>query len=137
MSQLQPEAQDGGDRPVDQGVPQAHGGLGEDVQEEEHGKDVPGFDHLGGAVDCVRAGCIPGGLKANREFAECVVGYEGAIAEEMKALLFDPQTAGGLLVSVDAEHVSDLSRALTHAGVAVAEIGDVLPAAKPLITVIP
>ena len=32
---------------------------------------------LEGALDCVRAGHIPGGLKANREFAECVVGYEG------------------------------------------------------------
>ena len=51
---------------------------------------------LEGALDCIRAGHIPGGLLANREFAECVVEYEGGIPEELKALLFDPQTAGGL-----------------------------------------
>ena len=50
---------------------------------------------LDGALDCVRAGHIPGGLKANREFAECVVAYEDGISEEVKTILFDPQTAGG------------------------------------------
>ena len=41
-------------------------------------------------------GMIPGGLKANRDFAECVVAYDAPLADEVKALLFDPQTAGGL-----------------------------------------
>ena len=31
---------------------------------------------LEGALDCIRAGYIPGGLKANRDFAECMVGYD-------------------------------------------------------------
>ena len=31
---------------------------------------------LDGALECIRAGYIPGGLKANREFAECMVGYK-------------------------------------------------------------
>jgi len=53
---------------------------------------------LEGAMDCVRAGYIPGGLKANREFAECIVEYENGISEEIKTILFDPQTAGGLLI---------------------------------------
>ena len=30
---------------------------------------------LAGALECVQAGYIPGGLKANREFAECLVAY--------------------------------------------------------------
>ena len=58
---------------------------------------------LEGALDCVRAGYIPGGLIANREFAECVVRYDDGISEEMKTILFDPQTAGGLLIAVAAE----------------------------------
>jgi selenide, water dikinase len=90
---------------------------------------------LAGALDCVRAGHIPGGLLANRDFAECVVAYEEGIAEELKTILFDPQTAGGLLISVEHEHSPELTRALNIAGVAAVEVGEVLPYAKPLITV--
>ena len=39
---------------------------------------------LEGALECVRLGHIPGGLTANREFAECVVGYEDGISEEIE-----------------------------------------------------
>jgi len=92
---------------------------------------------LEGALECVRAGHIPGGLKANREFAECVVGYDDGIREELKTILFDPQTAGGLLISVASEDATDLARALTASGVPAVEIGEVLPATKPLITVVP
>ncbi|MFZ0284173.1 MAG: selenide, water dikinase SelD [Terriglobales bacterium] len=88
-----------------------------------------------GALDCVRAGHIPGGLKANREFAECRVSYENGISEEMKTMLFDPQTAGGLLISVAAEDSLELTRALNMAGVPAVEIGEVLAEGKPLITV--
>jgi selenide, water dikinase len=90
---------------------------------------------LEGALDCVRAGYIPGGLKANREFAECVVEYEGGPSEEVKTMLFDPQTAGGLLISVGADYATDLTRALNAAGVSASEIGEVHPDRKPLITV--
>jgi selenide,water dikinase len=90
---------------------------------------------LDGALECVHAGNIPGGLKANREFAECLVGYEAAISDDLKTLLFDPQTAGGLLISVADEGALDLTRALNAAGVPAVEIGEVLPAGKPLITV--
>jgi selenide,water dikinase len=88
-----------------------------------------------GALDCVRAGYIPGGLNANREFAECLVEYETGIPEEVKALLFDPQTAGGLLISVAEGDSVGLNRALRAAGVAAVEIGEVVPRTKPLIRV--
>ena len=90
---------------------------------------------LEGALECVRAGCIPGGLKANRDFAECVVSYESGIPEEIKTVLFDPQTAGGLLISAAAQDSVELVRALNSAGVAAVDIGEVLTSAKPLITV--
>jgi len=98
-----------------------------------HADKIPLLD---GALDCIRAGHIPGGLVANREFAECVVGYEDGIAEELKTILFDPQTAGGLLISVAAESAAELSSALKAAGVPAVEIGGVLPADKPLIAVV-
>lgn len=86
-------------------------------------------------MDCVRAGFIPGGLKANRDFAECMVGYEGNIPEEIKTILFDPQTAGGLLLSVARHSTSKFLLALRNAGVEAIEIGEVLPPGKPLIQV--
>jgi selenide, water dikinase len=91
---------------------------------------------LEGALDCVRAGYIPGGLKANREFAECLVIYEDGIPDEVRTLLFDPQTAGGLLIAVAAEEAGKLGQALAAAGIAVAEIGQVVPQTKAMISVV-
>ena len=90
---------------------------------------------LAGALECVHAAYIPGGLKANREFAECVVGYDDGIPDDVRTMLFDPQTAGGLLIAVASEDAADLQRALAAAGVGAAQIGEVLAASKPLIRV--
>jgi len=90
---------------------------------------------LAGALECVHAGYIPGGLKANREFGECRVAYDDGIPDDAKTMLFDPQTAGGLLISVALDDATDLQRALAAAGVAARRIGEVLPSAKPLIRV--
>ena len=90
---------------------------------------------LDGALDCIRAGYIPGGLKANREFAECLVEYDPSVPADIRTLLFDPQTAGGLLISVSSEDAGTLTRALQAAGVPTVEIGQVLARAKPLIRI--
>ena len=88
---------------------------------------------LEGALECVRAGFIPAGLKNNREFAECLVEYEDGVPDDLRALLFDPQTAGGLLISTPDGAL--LTRALCEAGVAAVQIGEILPNAKPRIRV--
>jgi len=90
---------------------------------------------LEGAWDCIRAGNIPGGLKNNRDFAECVVGYESEITDEGKTILFDPQTAGGLLIAVAPERSQELVDLLQAGGVPAVEIGEVLERTKPLIQV--
>jgi selenide,water dikinase len=90
---------------------------------------------LEGALDCVRAGLIPGGLKNNRDFAECLVSYDQGVPEEIRTMLFDPQTAGGLLLSVARADTSALLAALQSAGVPAVEIGEVLPPGKPLIQI--
>ena len=90
---------------------------------------------LPGALECIRAKFIPGGLNANRDFAECMVEYGEGVSEERRSLLFDPQTAGGLLLSVSPEQAPEFIAALRQAGVAANEIGEVLPQAKPLIRV--
>jgi selenide,water dikinase len=91
---------------------------------------------LEGALDCVRQGFIPGGLKANREFAECLVSYESAVPEEIRTLLYDPQTAGGLLASVAANDADAMVSALKAADIAAAIIGEVREPQKPTIEVV-
>ncbi len=88
---------------------------------------------LEGALECVRAGYVPAGLKNNREFAERLVEYDLGVPEDVRALLFDPQTAGGLLISTP--DGSSLTRALHDAGIAAVTIGDVSTNAKPRIRV--
>ncbi len=90
---------------------------------------------LEGALDCIHAGYIPGGLKANRDFAECLVDYDPSVPDDIRTLLYDPQTAGGLLISVSAEDASPLTHALKAAGVPAVEIGEVLPQTKSLIRI--
>jgi selenide,water dikinase len=90
---------------------------------------------LPGALECIRAGHVPAGLKANREFAECVVGYETEIAEDLKTLLFDPQTAGGLFISIAAEEREELVLDLNRLGIPARYIGDVTESVEPLIRV--
>jgi len=90
---------------------------------------------LRGALECVQAGDIPGGLKTNREFAESCVQYAKDIPEDLKTLLYDPQTAGGLLLSVPSEIGKGLVAALEVAGIPAVRIGEVLPKREKLIEV--
>ena len=87
-----------------------------------------------GAIECVHAGHIPGGLKNNRDFAECVVRYDASVSDDVKALIFDPQTAGGLLMSVNT-YGRDVAALFNARGVPAVQIGEVLSQTKPLITV--
>jgi selenide,water dikinase len=71
-----------------------------------------------------------GGLRANRRQFEPLVGYATPPAEDLAALLFDPQTSGGLLLLVDETRLDALLHALTEARV----IGRSLPAqSSPLL----
>ena len=88
---------------------------------------------LDGAVECVEAGYIPGGLKANREFAECAVKFDNDVHEDLRTLLFDPQTAGGLLISVDAAYAEKLVADLRVKDYPAAIIGGVVERTEPLI----
>jgi selenide,water dikinase len=61
---------------------------------------VDRLQFLPGAVEYARAGALPGGLKNNRDFASCVVATDRQLSPEIEALLYDPQTSGGLLISL-------------------------------------
>jgi selenide, water dikinase len=60
------------------------------------------FPAIDGALDLARKGVRTSGDPRNRDFAERHVSSDG-ISDVLVALGYDPQTAGGLLVSVPAE----------------------------------
>ena len=96
--------------------------LGSNVTLEIAAAFVP---FLHGALEYARQGAIPGGLNNNREFAaSCVEG-----SSEYDDLLYDPQTSGGLLISLPEAAAAELERALPDAR----RIGRVLERAdKPI-----
>jgi selenide,water dikinase len=106
--------------------------LASNVSLRLHAGSIPA---LPGALECIRAGYIPGGLNNNRDFAECVVDYDDGVPEDLRSLLFDPQTAGGLLISVAYEDAVQLTRSLNAASVPAVQIGEVVARTKPLIAV--
>jgi selenide,water dikinase len=78
---------------------------------------------LPGALGAVLAGAIPGGLNNNREFASCAVEAANPIDPALLQLLYDPQTSGGLLISVAESDSDGLIAALPGA----TRIGRVIP----------
>ena len=84
---------------------------------------------LPGALEYARQGAVPGGLKNNREFAACAVHAEREFPREVEDLLYDPQTAGGLLLTLPEADAAAYERTFDAAY----RIGRVLPRAeKPI-----
>jgi len=92
---------------------------------------------LPGARACVAADLIPGGLRNNRDFASSCVSVAPGVPEDLLTLLYDPQTAGGLLVAIGADEADGLVAALKTAGIDAARVGDVVPRTHPIIHVEP
>jgi selenide,water dikinase len=90
---------------------------------------------LEGALECVQRGYVPGGLKSNRGFAEGCVEYADDVPEDLRTLLYDPQTAGGLLISVAEAEAERLVAELLNADISAVEIGEVFEKAGTLISV--
>ena len=83
-----------------------------------HSASVPIFPET---IELARMGMIPGGTYRNKEFRSKMVDSAG-IADVMLDILFDPQTSGGLFVSVSADKASLLLARLKEAGVTDAAI---------------
>ena len=86
--------------------------LGSDVTLEI---EVAGVPLLPGALAAALAGAVPGGLKNNREFASCSVDAAGEIDPALLDLLYDPQTSGGLLISLPEDDAARLVEVLPGA----------------------
>ncbi len=63
---------------------------------------------LPGAIEYSKAGAHSGGLNNNREFVESCVLMPEEIPADIEALLYDPQTSGGLLISIGEEDAKKL-----------------------------
>jgi selenide,water dikinase len=79
------------------------------------------------AEEFAAMGLIPAGAYKNREFREQMITFAETVPRTLQDLLFDPQTSGGLLISVSDVHCNDLVSALKKGGIAdAARIGDVV-----------
>jgi selenide,water dikinase len=88
------------------------------------------------AKELAEMGMIPGGLHRNRDFRKNMVEMAQGIPQYLADILFDPQTSGGLLISVPEPKASRLLERLHEEGVAEAAIiGEVVAEPKGRIVV--
>jgi selenide,water dikinase len=80
-------------------------------------------------------GFLPGGLMRNQEFIGASVEFAPSVPEDVRNLLFDPQTSGGLLLSVTAQDARRLLESLRASGVDAQQVGEVIEKTHPLIHV--
>lgn len=93
------------------------------------------IEYLPGAIDAARAGFFSSGMKNNRDFVEGCVAFAPTVPDEFRALLFDPQTSGGLLVSIAPEFANATVAALASRNIPARIIGEVLAKHSPLLEI--
>ena len=88
---------------------------GSNVNIEISASSVPIFQ---GALEYASMGILAAGVYENVKFVGNAVRFNNDVKQEVQDVLFDPQTSGGLLISVGEEKVqalySDLSMALSN-----------------------
>jgi selenide,water dikinase len=87
------------------------------------------------ALDYSRAGFLPGGLKRNREFIASCVGFTEGVPDELRNLLYDPQTSGGLFLAVAGGDAPKLLAALREGNIPARQVGEVIAKSRPPIQV--
>lgn len=90
---------------------------------------------LEGARELVAAGHVPGGSRRNREDLAADVTWEDEVPDDLRTLLCDAQTSGGLLLCVPGERVDRLLAELEGRAPAAAMIGEVVAGAPGRIRV--
>ena len=87
---------------------------------------------MDGVKDYIAQGCVPGGTGRNFESYGHKV---GALTEEQKAILCDPQTSGGLLVAVEPNSVQTIIEIAKDTGIDLYEVGKLKPKSESDIVV--
>ena len=87
------------------------------------------------AAAAATMGLVPAGAYSNREYLK-LISFDSGVPVNIQDLLFDPQTSGGLLISLPAEQAESIVQAMKFAGVAAATcIGKVVKKGKGQINV--
>jgi selenide,water dikinase len=94
------------------------------------------MEYLPGAIEAARHGFSSGGMKNNRDFVESCTHFAPGVADEFRALLFDPQTSGGLLAAVAPESAAAAMAALERRDVPGRIVGEVTARRSPLLEVV-
>ena len=89
--------------------------------------DASAVPVLEGALDIAADGTVPGGTKRNFRSVESMVDF-GVLPPEMRTLLADAQTSGGLLLAVPQADLPGVIAELTDGGDLAAIIGRIEPA---------
>lgn len=90
--------------------------------------DLDALPLLPGALDTVKAGIVSSLQPANVRLRRAIRNQDQWVKDPRYPLLFDPQTAGGLLASVPQDQAEDCVKALIAAGYShTAIIGRILP----------
>lgn len=71
--------------------------------------EIPIFSE---AMEYAKLGLIPGGAHSNRQFFSCKVEVHTKAPDLLMDILYDPQTSGGLLISLPSDRVQDFVGAL-------------------------
>jgi selenide,water dikinase len=81
-------------------------------------------------------GLIPAGSYRNREYRNAMIDFASSVEKALQDIFFDPQTSGGLLISVDGARSDEMLDALMEKGVVDAAIvGEVVAEPKERIEV--
>jgi selenide,water dikinase len=79
------------------------------------------------ALEFASMGLIPAGAHKNREFRKEMITFGETVPRALQDVLFDPQTSGGLLISVSGNQATALVAALKDAGAGdAAQIGEII-----------
>ena len=87
--------------------------------------DSASVQFLPGAFESSRLGVHTGGEGRNRDWVGANVSYAAAVDPDVAALLFDPQTSGGLLLAASPRKAKKLEAAFARDGVGLSKVGRV------------
>ena len=94
---------------------------------------IPIFPEVRGLA---KMGLIPGGTYRNKEFRLTMIEHASVIGDDIWSILFDPQTSGGLLISIASANADTLIENLHRQGIEdAAIIGDIIEGPRGMITV--